>query len=84
MHWDRLLFCAKEAVYKAWFPLTERWLGFEDAHITFGPPDRRAPAAGDGSFHSSFWYRADPDGPPLASLDGRWLVSDGLVITAIR
>ena len=35
LHWDRILFCAKEATYKAWFPLTERWLGFEDAHIAF-------------------------------------------------
>ena len=35
LHWDRILFCAKEATYKAWFPLTKRWLGFEDAHITF-------------------------------------------------
>jgi 4'-phosphopantetheinyl transferase EntD len=35
LHWDRILFCAKEATYKAWFPLTGRWLGFEDAHITF-------------------------------------------------
>jgi len=25
--WDRLLFSAKESVYKAWFPLTGRWLG---------------------------------------------------------
>ena len=35
LHWDRILFCAKEATYKTWFPLTSRWLGFEDAHITF-------------------------------------------------
>ena len=34
-HWDRILFCAKEATYKAWFPLTKRWLGFEDAHVVF-------------------------------------------------
>ena len=26
--WDRLLFSAKESVYKAWFPLTLRWLDF--------------------------------------------------------
>ena len=32
---DRLLFCAKEATFKTWFLLTKRWLGFEDAHITF-------------------------------------------------
>ena len=44
LHWDRILFCAKEATYKAWFPLTHRWLGFEDAHITFDvdAPVRRA------------------------------------------
>jgi 4'-phosphopantetheinyl transferase EntD len=34
--WDRLLFCAKEAVYKAWYPLTRQWLSFDD---------RRAPIA---------------------------------------
>ena len=35
--WDRLLFSAKESVYKAWFPLTGRWLGFEDADVTISP-----------------------------------------------
>jgi 4'-phosphopantetheinyl transferase EntD len=34
LHWDRVVFCAKEAVYKAWFPLTGRWLDFEDVSIT--------------------------------------------------
>lgn len=34
MHWDRIVFCAKEAVYKAWFPLTGRWLDFEDVSVT--------------------------------------------------
>jgi 4'-phosphopantetheinyl transferase EntD len=33
VHWDRLLFSAKESVYKAWFPLAGRWLGFEDARL---------------------------------------------------
>lgn len=41
VHWDKLLFTAKEATYKAWFPLTRRWLGFEDAHITLVPDLRR-------------------------------------------
>src|SRR3712207_5928280 len=36
--WDRVLFCAKETVYKAWFPLTRRWLGFEQASVTIDPP----------------------------------------------
>ena len=39
LHWDRILFCAKEATYKAWYPVTKRWLGFEDAHIVFSVDD---------------------------------------------
>ncbi|MFI9626335.1 4'-phosphopantetheinyl transferase [Streptomyces sp. NPDC052042] len=41
IHWDRLLFSAKESVYKTWFPLTHRWLDFEQADIVLHP---------DGSF----------------------------------
>lgn len=37
IHWDRLLFSAKESVYKAWFPLAKRWLGFEDAVLEIDP-----------------------------------------------
>jgi 4'-phosphopantetheinyl transferase EntD len=33
-HWDRIVFCAKEAVYKAWFPLTGSWLDFDDVSVT--------------------------------------------------
>lgn len=74
-HWDRILFCAKEATYKVWFPLTRRWLGFEDAHISFDA---------DGSFVSRILI--DPaalSGPPLTELRGRWSVAGGLVLTAI-
>lgn len=35
VNWDRLLFSAKECVFKAWFPLTGLWLGFEDAALGF-------------------------------------------------
>ena len=79
LHWDRILFCAKEATYKAWFPLTGRWLGFEDAHITF---EADGPAA--GSFVSRILI--DPaarSGPPLTELAGRWSVGGGLALTAI-
>ncbi len=80
LHWDRILFCAKEATYKAWFPLTGRWLGFEDAHITF---DVDAGAT-EGAFVSRILI--DPaarTGPPLAELAGRWSVAGGLALTAI-
>lgn len=75
-HWDRLLFCAKEAVYKTWFPLARRWLGFEDARVAIDPVD--------GTFTAHLLV----PGPILASgeltlLTGRWLARNGLLLTAI-
>jgi len=75
-HWDRMLFSAKESVYKAWFPLTRRWLGFEDASVTIDPEK------------GTFTARLLVNGPhvndtPLAGFTGRWLVDGGLIITAI-
>lgn len=79
-HWDRILFCAKEATYKTWFPLTHRWLGFEDAHITFTVDG----SGSAGSFESRILVDPQAEsGPPLTSLSGRWSVDDGLVLTAI-
>ncbi|WP_430332094.1 4'-phosphopantetheinyl transferase Npt [Rhodococcus sp. ACT016] len=84
VHRDRLLFCAKETTYKAWFPLTGRWLGFEDAHITFDDGVETDDGI-IGSFHSRLLVPGDTTdgGAPLASFDGRWIVSDGLIVTAI-
>jgi 4'-phosphopantetheinyl transferase EntD len=80
MHWDRILFCAKEATYKTWYPLTHRWLGFEDAHVTFSVD---ATGAG-GAFESRILIDpAAESGPPLTTLSGRWSVDKGLVLTAI-
>lgn len=82
LHLDRLLFCAKEATYKAWFPLTGRWLGFEEAHITFTV--EHGDGRSHGTFHSELLVPGQTnDGLPLSSFDGRWLVRDGLVLTAI-
>jgi 4'-phosphopantetheinyl transferase EntD len=75
-HWDRILFCAKETVYKAWFPLTQRWLGFHDAAVTIDPAE--------GTFSARLLVRGPTvAGHVLAEFDGRWLINDSLVITAI-
>ncbi|WP_164860667.1 4'-phosphopantetheinyl transferase superfamily protein [Rhodococcus sp. X156] len=76
VHWDKLLFSAKESTYKVWFPLTGRWLGFEDAHISIDP------AA--GTFTTRLLVPGPVvDGVPLTELRGRWTTSPELVLTAI-
>lgn len=84
VHRDKLLFCAKESTYKAWFPLTGRWLGFEDARITFTVDDRGDDGA-TGHFHSSLLVPGETTdgGPALTDFSGRWMVASGLVVTAI-
>ena len=76
VHWDRLLFSAKESVYKAWFPLARRWLGFEDAEITIDPDT--------GGFRARLLVPGPVyHGRELTGFTGRWSVSGGLVLTAI-
>jgi 4'-phosphopantetheinyl transferase EntD len=79
--WDRILFCAKETVYKAWFPLTRRWLGFEDAAVTINP-GTTDPAQGTFSAHLLV---AGPTtaGTALTRFNGRWIRGGNLVITTI-
>ncbi len=76
LHWDRLLFCAKETVFKTWYPLTgQRQLGFEEAELRF---------TASGSFTARL-LRPGPrrDGhPPLTEVTGRWQVHGGFVRVA--
>ncbi|MFC4588509.1 4'-phosphopantetheinyl transferase family protein [Sphaerisporangium corydalis] len=76
VHWDRMLFSAKESVYKAWFPLTKRWLDFEDVMISVDPAN--------GSF--SAWLRVTGPrvrGQRISAFGGRWMVDAGLILTAV-
>lgn len=76
VHWGRLLFSAKESVYKAWFPLAQRWLGFEDAVLAIDPHA--------GTFTARLLVEGPP-GPdgPLRGFSGRWVVRDEIIATAI-
>ncbi|MGN6371865.1 MAG: 4'-phosphopantetheinyl transferase family protein [Solirubrobacteraceae bacterium] len=76
VHWDRLLFSAKESVYKAWFPLARRWLGFEDVVLLLDPSA--------GVFDARLLVPGPVlDGTPLRGFSGRWAVRDGFLLTAI-
>jgi 4'-phosphopantetheinyl transferase EntD len=75
-NWDRLLFSAKEAVYKAWFPLVGEWLDHQEAEILFDPLDRTFAVAlsRDGLI---------VDGRPIRRLTGRWARQRGILVTAV-
>ncbi|MFJ9609494.1 4'-phosphopantetheinyl transferase [Kitasatospora sp. NPDC101176] len=73
--WDRLLFSAKESVYKAWFPLTELFLDFNEAELALSP---------DGTFTARLLVPGPVVGGRLVQgFHGRWAVRDGLLATAI-
>lgn len=81
--WDRLLFSAKESVYKAWYPLAGRWLGFSDARVDLWPDPGADPSTG------ALAVRLLVPGPvladrPLSAIAGRYAVSAGLVLTAVH
>ncbi|WP_042454714.1 4'-phosphopantetheinyl transferase family protein [Streptacidiphilus jiangxiensis] len=67
--WDKLLFSAKEAVYKAWRPVVDTPLGFQDVRVGFDPESGR------------LRLRAARTGLP--PLDGGYLVRSGLAVTAV-
>lgn len=73
--WDRLLFCVKEATYKAWFPLTQSWLGFDQADVVFSPTL--------GTFTARLLVPGPRvDGVVVQELSGRWCASEGILVCA--
>jgi 4'-phosphopantetheinyl transferase EntD len=76
VHWDKLLFSIKEAVFKAWYPLVERALGFQAAAVSI---DARG-----GRFTAHLLVPGPRvGGRELRALHGRWLAEDGLLISAV-
>ncbi|HZU39943.1 MAG TPA: 4'-phosphopantetheinyl transferase superfamily protein [Solirubrobacteraceae bacterium] len=83
-HWDRVLFSAKETVFKAWFPLTRRWLEFEGARIELSPAPRAPGEAQRGTFQATLLVEPPAvDGQPLEVLPGRFLITPELILAAI-
>ncbi|QNP65878.1 4'-phosphopantetheinyl transferase family protein [Streptomyces genisteinicus] len=76
---DRLLFSAKESVFKTWYPLTGRELGTEEASITF-----TCETAVSGSFTARLLVPGPVVGGRRADLfTGRWTARRGLLLTAV-
>lgn len=61
---DRVLFCAKETVFKAWYPLTRRQLGFHEVRVSVDA---------DGGFTARLVIDCLPhEDARLWSMTGRW------------
>jgi len=76
INWGRLLFSAKESVYKAWYPLMRCYLGYEQASLTIDPLA--------GTFHARLRTESPTTGGGrLTSLDGGFKVANGLILTAV-
>jgi 4'-phosphopantetheinyl transferase EntD len=81
VHWDRLLFSAKESVYKAWFPLTGKWLDFTEADIEISAGTGEQPR---GTFRATLLVPGPRVGDRrLGHFDGHWIAGRALVATAV-
>ncbi|HEX4483567.1 MAG TPA: 4'-phosphopantetheinyl transferase superfamily protein [Solirubrobacteraceae bacterium] len=74
INWDRLLFSAKEAIYKAVSPIVKRPLEFDDGALAIEPT---------GAFHARLSFAVPAGEDSLSELSGRWLARDGLLLTAV-
>ncbi|WP_228993902.1 4'-phosphopantetheinyl transferase superfamily protein [Streptomyces sp. DH8] len=87
LHWDRVLFSAKESVFKTWYPLTGTELDFAEADLTFSQERAAEGAAGPGgsvAAGGAFAARLLLTDPALPeTLYGRWLIEDGIVATSV-
>lgn len=72
--WDRLLFSAKESVYKARFPVTGQWLDFGDLRVIIDPA---------GGFSARVHCPAPGGFEDVDVLHGRWAVEAGILATAV-
>jgi 4'-phosphopantetheinyl transferase EntD len=75
-NWDRLLFSAKEAVYKAWFPLAGEWLDHQEAEIIFDEHHQTFTAL-------LFRDGLTVNGHHIHQLHGRWIRQQEILLTAV-
>lgn len=86
---DRLLFSAKEAAYKAWYPLHGIRLGFREAELTLSGRVYGNGASGLGDVaEGTFRVRLSERSGAAREfrhevLHGRWAVRDFLILTAV-
>lgn len=74
--WPAVAFSAKESLFKAWFPLAGRRIGFHDAVVALD--------AARGTFVARVLVTPPPRAAALgAGVEGRFAIRDGLILTAL-
>jgi len=71
----KLVFSAKEAFYKCQYPLTQRFLDFQDVELAFDQESLSFRAASVPS---------ELDRAPINDARGRYLITSELIVTAVR
>lgn len=75
--WDKLLFSAKESIFKAWFPMMQGWLDFTECQVTIEPET--------GRFSGQLLVPGPVvNGRSLRRFEGRWSVSDHHICTVVQ
>ena len=73
--WPLLVFSAKEAFYKCYYPLAGTFLGFQDAEIEIDPHDRR--------FRIRLARADAPDAAGRREMQGRFAIAEDHLVTAV-
>jgi 4'-phosphopantetheinyl transferase EntD len=76
LNWDRLLFSAKESVYKAWYSLAHQWLDFSECTIVWSPSGDLKPVGEEllaGDFVAHLARSWSSSGDTQSRLDGRFV-----------
>lgn len=74
-YWPKVIFSAKESVYKCYFPLARNYLDFQDVELHISPQS--------GQFSAMISAAAPPALSDVRVLCGRFAVNDTHVFTAI-
>ncbi|KOU51782.1 MULTISPECIES: 4'-phosphopantetheinyl transferase [Streptomyces] len=84
LHWDRVLFSAKESVFKTWYPVTGVELDFLEADLTMHQESDPGGGGTFGAARGTFTARLLLTDPALpTTLRGRWRIEDGVIATAV-
>ncbi|MEU5136045.1 4'-phosphopantetheinyl transferase superfamily protein [Streptomyces californicus] len=84
LHWDRVLFSAKESVFKTWYPVTGVELDFVEADLTMHQESDPGGGGNPGAACGTFTARLLLTDPALpTTLRGHWRIEDGVIATAV-